>query len=369
MSSKLMQLVALGQSPWLDYISYDLLRNGELEQLITNDGLGGITSNPAIFEKAIAGTNDYDDKIIDLSKQELGANEIYEQLAISEVQVAADIFYPVYIATNGLNGYVSIEVNPYLAGNAEKTVQDALRLWQCINRPNIFIKIPATDEGIIAIEHLTSLGINVNVTLIFGIERYRQTIEAYIIGLETRKKNGLPLTGISSVASFFLSRIDTMIDPLLAAKNDVADWDIANKMIGQTACACAKIAYQVYLEAFGNERFNRLSCFGAATQRLLWASTGTKNPDFSDVKYIDSLIARETVSTMPPETLNAFRDHGTPRITIIDDIASAGNIMEQLKIINIDLKQIVNQLEAEGIQKFKTPFDAIIAAILRKMLK
>lgn len=366
MNNRLKQLVELGQSPWLDYIHRDLIESGELQRLINEDELRGITSNPAIFEKAIVGTNGYDEIINTLARQGLEANAIYESIAIKDVQSAADVFYPVYQKTDGLDGYVSMEVNPHLARDTQGTINEAIRLWHNINRPNIMIKVPATDEGLKAIQQLIADGINVNVTLIFGVSRYRQTVEAYLNGLAIRDQKGLEIHNIASVASFFLSRIDLLIDPLLE-KYAVTDPNpIAGNMIGGVACASAKIAYQIYLESFNNINFSKLEQKGASPQRLLWASTGTKNPQYSDVKYVDSVIARNSVNTMPQETLNAFRDHGNPRLTIEDNIDGSMQIFNNLNSIGIDIEQLTLQLENEGIEKFNKPFDTLITAIKQK---
>ena len=286
----LKQLGTLGQSIWLDYIRRDLIASGELRRLIEEDGLRGMTSNPSIFEKAIAESNLYDQDIRDMALKRKDVKTIYESLSQRDVQNAADEFRSVYEKTDGKDGYVSLEVNPHLAHDTKGTIEEARRLWAALNRPNVLIKVPATSDGLPAIRQLISEGINVNVTLLFGLPRYRQAAEAYIAGLEARAVQGKPLEHIASVASFFLSRIDALVDPLL--EKFIAEGgkktEIAKKVHGQVAIASAKMAYQIYKEIFGSDRFKKLADKGARVQRLLWASTGTKNPDYSDMKYVEA---------------------------------------------------------------------------------
>ncbi|MEO5365865.1 MAG: transaldolase [Magnetococcus sp. WYHC-3] len=358
----LKQVEALGQSIWLDYIRRDLMTSGELRRLIKKDGLRGITSNPAIFEKAIVASHEYEADIQRMVAQDKGAREIYEALSQRDVQMAADEFRPLYDRTDTRDGYVSLEVNPRLAHDSSGTIEEARRLWTALNRPNVFIKVPATREGLPAIRKLISEGINVNVTLIFGLPRYRQVAEAYVAGMEARMAQGKPVQHIASVASFFLSRIDTIVDPLLEQLADQGgpDEDTAKKAHGRVAIASAKMAYQIYKEIAGSARFKKLAAKGARGQRLLWASTGTKNPAYSDVKYIEELIGPDTVNTVPQETLTAYRDHGNPRLCLEDNLTEAAWVMARLGKMGIRLVQMTQRLEDEGVEKFNQPFDKLM---------
>ncbi len=361
----LKQLGALGQSIWLDYIRRDMIVSGELQRLIEEDGLRGMTSNPAIFEKAIVESHDYD---ADIRAQTLAgkpAKAIYETISQCDVQSAADVFHPVYVSTGGIDGYVSLEVNPHLAHDTAGTIDEARRLWRSLNRPNVFIKVPATVEGLPAIRQLICEGINVNVTLIFGLPRYRQVAEAFIAGLEARAVQGSPVNHIASVASFFVSRIDALIDPLLEKHGD----PVAKSICGEVAVASAKTAYQFYKEIFGSDRFAKLAAQGAQVQRLLWASTGTKNPAYSDVKYIEALIGPDTVNTIPLETLIAYRDRGNPESRLEKDAGVAAHILKRLPELGIDIDQITQQLEDEGVAKFNKPFDELMAALAAQRKK
>lgn len=354
------QLATFGQSIWLDYIRRDLISSGELQRLIEEDDLRGITSNPAIFEKAITDSHAYDTAIRDLAQQGNSAEAIYETLSQQDVQSAADAFRPLYDRTNGKDGYVSLEVNPHLAHNTDGTLQEARRLWAALNRPNVFIKIPATTAGLPAIQQLISEGINVNVTLLFGLPRYRQVAEAYIAGIETRLAQGESVQQVASVASFFVSRIDALLDPLL-------ETPAAQALRGQVAIASAKIAYQIYQEIFNSDRFGILEAQGATVQRLLWASTSSKNPAFSDVKYVEALIGADTVNTLPMETLNAYRDHGKPQARLEQSIAEARQVLAQLPALGIDLNQLTQQLEDEGVEKFNKPFDKLLTILAQRI--
>ena len=356
----LQRLAAFGQSIWLDYIRRDLIGSGELQRLIENDDLRGITSNPAIFEKAITDSHAYDTAIRDLAQQGNSAEAIYETLSQQDVQSAADAFRPLYDRTNGKDGYVSLEVNPHLAHNTDGTLQEARRLWAALNRPNVFIKIPATTAGLPAIQQLISEGINVNVTLLFGLPRYRQVAEAYIAGIEARLAQGEPVQQVASVASFFVSRIDALLDPLLEAP-------AAQALRGQVAIASAKIAYQIYQEIFNSDHFGVLEAQGANVQRLLWASTSSKNPAFSDVKYVEALIGADTVNTLPMDTLNAYRDHGEPQARLEQSIAEAHQVLAQLPALGINLDQLTQQLEDEGVEKFNKPFDKLLTILAQRI--
>jgi len=367
-ANPLKYVATLGQSLWLDYIRQDLIAGGGLRRLIEEDGLRGMTSNPAIFEKAIAESHDYDEDIRAMALEGKGTGDIYEVLSQRDVQGAADEFRPLYDRTEGQDGYVSLEVNPHLAHDTKGTIEEARRLWAALNRPNVLIKVPATAEGLPAIQQLISEGISVNVTLLFGLPRYRQVAEAYIAGLEARAVQGRPVKHVASVASFFLSRIDVLVDPLLGkiVAQGGKKAELAKKARGQVAIASAKMAYQIYKEIFLSDRFRKLAAQGARVQRLLWASTGTKNPDYSDVKYIESLIGADTVSTVPVETLDAYRDHGAPKSSLETDVAEAASVLKCLADIGISIDKVTQQLEDEGITKFNQPFDKLMQALVQR---
>jgi transaldolase len=367
-NNPLKQLGALGQSVWLDYIQRNLITSGELRRLIEEDGLRGMTSNPAIFEKAIADSHDYDKDIKALALKGKGVQAIYETLSQRDVRSAADEFKSVYDSTDGIDGYVSLEVNPHLAHDTKGTIKEARRLWAALDRPNVFIKVPATAEGLPAIQQLISEGISVNVTLLFGLARYRQVAEAYIAGIEARAAQGKPVKQIASVASFFVSRIDAMVDPLLekpkALEGQEAYLDKAEH--GQVAIASAKMAYQIFKEIFGSERFRKLTAQGARVQRLLWASTSTKNPKYSDVKYVEALIGPDTVDTVPLETLNAYRDHGNPQARLEQDVHKARWVLEELSNVGVKIDDVTQKLEDEGVEKFNQPFDKLMATLAQR---
>jgi transaldolase len=364
----LKQLGTLGQSIWLDYIRRDLIAGGELRRLIEEDGLRGMTSNPSIFEKAIVDSHDYDEDIRAMGGEGKGAELIYETLSQRDVQSAADEFRPLYERTDGKEGYVSLEVNPHLAYDADVTMREARRLWDALNRPNVFIKVPATANGLPAIRQLISEGTNINVTLLFGLPRYRQVVEAYMAGIETCLAEGEPVKNIASVASFFVSRIDALVDPLLEKliAQGGKQADLAKKVCGQVAIASAKLAYQIYKDAFGGERFRKMAAQGARVQRLLWASTGAKNPDYSDVKYIEALIGPDTVNTAPLETFNAYRDHGEPKARLEQDVQEARWVLEQLPELGISIDDVTRQLEDEGVEKFIKPFDKLMETVTQR---
>ena len=360
-------LESLGQSIWLDYIRRDLMASGQLQLLIKNDGVRGMTSNPSIFEKAIAESNIYDSDIqgISISTRDIAA--VYEALSQQDVQVAADLFRPLYDQTSGGDGYVSLEVNPHLAYDTLGTIEEGCRLWNALNRPNVLIKVPATAEGIPAIRHLISQGINVNVTLLFSLSRYRQVAEAYIAGIRDRIQQNKSPRRIASVASFFLSRIDSAIDPKIeeipgnGAKNAL----FAKNMTGESAISSAKAAYQIYREIFGNEQFQQL---GASPQRLLWASTSPKNPAFGPLKYLEPLIGSNTVSTIPMETLVAYRENGDPHALLESDMGKATLVLSELSESGIDLNQITAQLESEGVEKFIRAYDQLLSVLSKKIM-
>jgi transaldolase len=364
----LKQLGTLGQSIWLDYIRRDLIASGQLRRLIEDDGLRGMTSNPAIFEKAISDSQDYDADIQALALQGKNVVEIYEALSQRDVQSAADEFRPLYNAMDGKDGYVSLEVNPHLAHDTDGTIKEARRLWAALDRPNVFIKVPGTGEGLPAIQQLISEGISVNVTLLFGLPRYRQVAEAYIAGIEARAAQGKPVKNVASVASFFVSRIDALVDPLLqkpSAKGGQEAY-LDGKLHGQVAIASAKMAYQIYKELFGSDRFKKLAAKGARTQRLLWASTSTKNPRYSDVKYVEALIGPDTVDTAPLETLDAYRDHGDPKDRLELDVEGARWVLAELPNADIKIDEVTQKLEDEGVEKFNQPFDKLMETLKQR---
>jgi len=364
-ANPLQELEILGQSIWLDYIRRDLIRGGELKRLIENDGLRGMTSNPSIFEKAILDSHDYDEDIRALARSGKDPQAIFESLSVKDVQEAADVFRPVYDKTSGKGGYVSLEVNPHLAHDTAGTVREARHLWAALDRPNVFIKVPATNEGLPAIRQLIGEGININVTLLFGLPRYRQVADAYLGGLEDRIGQGQPVAGLSSVASFFVSRMDTLVDPLLdkIVKGNGAAGALAGELRGQVAVANSKAAYQIYREIFGGDRFKRLAARGARIQWLLWASTSTKDPEYSDVKYVDELIGPDTINTVPVATLNAYRDHGDPKVRIEHDVDMAYRVLGKLPELEINMDRVTQQLEDEGDQKFCEPYDHLMETL------
>lgn len=363
----LLALQDYGQSVWLDDIGRHLLVSGELQRLVGQDGLRGVTSNPAIFEKAITGSTDYRNALNALAGQPLDASSLYERLAIQDIQTAADILRPVYERTNCGDGYVSLEVSPHLAFNTQGTIAEAKRLWKAVGRDNLMIKVPATPEGIPTIEQLIGEGINVNVTLLFAQAVYERVTQAYMAGLERRAAQGGDLSRVASVASFFVSRIDTAIDAIAAARLKSAQGGrepgLLRSIMGQVAIANAKLTYQRSKEIFRSARWNALADKGARRQRLLWGSTSTKNPQYRDVLYVEELIGPDTVNTMPPATLEAFRDHGQVRASLEDDIKGAHATMATLEQIGISLREVTDQLLSEGVRLFAEPFDKLLDAL------
>ena len=346
----------LDQSIWLDLLDREIMNSGKLQSLIDNDDLRGLTSNPSIFEKAISGSSDYDEDIIQLSKTQDDNSAIFFDLAIADIQRAADFFKPVYDKTDGEDGFVSLEVSPYLARDTDGTIQQARELWKRVDRKNVMIKIPGTKQGLIAIRECLREGININVTLIFGLPRYGEITEAFMGGLEDRLKEGNSIKEVSSVASFFLSRIDVMIDPMLQEKG-------AENLKGKIAISSAKKAYQIYLEMIASDRFKKLKENGAQKQRVLYASTGTKDPSFSDVLYVESIIGKDTINTLPMETIDAFRDHGIAAETLTTNLDEANKAMEELKSKGIDIDKVTQKLEDEGIEKFNQAYEKLIKSI------
>ncbi|MHB8908824.1 MAG: transaldolase [Syntrophales bacterium] len=366
--NNLLKLESYGQSVWLDALNRPLLTSGELQRFITGDGLSGITSNPAIFEKAIAESNDYDEAVRALAIAGKSAEEIYRTLTVEDIRLAADQLRPVYDRLEGRDGFVSLEVSPHLARDTGGSIAEARALWKAVNRPNAFIKIPATLEGLPAIRQLISEGINVNITLLFGLPRYRQVADAYIAGLEDRLNRGEPIDHVASVASFFLSRIDVLIDPLLEKKITAGgpEGQKAGEVLGEVAIASAKVAYTIFADMFGAPRFTDLLPRGARVQRLLWASTGTKNPAYSDVKYVEPLIGPQTINTLPLETLRAYRDHGKPAARLASELGKAKRVLGTLPKLGIDLDQATQTLEDEGIEKFIKPYDLLLSRLAEK---
>jgi transaldolase len=364
-ANPLRTLTDLKQSIWLDNLNRAMLDSGELARLIREDGVTGITSNPAIFHKAITGGDYYDNAINSLAAELESPEDIYRELVVQDIQRAADLLFEVYEKTDGGDGYVSLEVSPYLAHDTEASIAEAWRLWNMVRRNNLFIKIPATTEGLRAIRQLTAEGLNVNITLLFGLPRYAEVADSFIAGLEDRMAAGMEIDSIASVASFFLSRIDTILDPVLTeiAESSSPAASDARSLVGEIAIASAKTAYQMYKEIYTSRRFLVLARKGAQPQKVLWASTSTKNPKYSDVKYVDALIGPDTINTMPGETLAAYGDHGKPAIRLEESFDRAANMLLLLGKIGIDLNEYTRKLEEEGIVKFKEPYDRLLAAI------
>ena len=359
-------LLAYGQSAWMDYIRRDLLTNGELQRMIHDDGLRGMTSNPAIFEKAIATSQDYADILNSPEAKKMDAKGIFEKIAIRDVQAACDIFKPVYDESKTRDGYVSLEVSPELAFDASGTLEEARRLWKEVNRANVMIKVPATKECIPVIRQLLEDGININITLLFAQSAYEQVAEAYLSALEARVKKGQDVTHIASVASFFVSRIDTLIDgkieEMLKTEKDPGKKALLQSVEGKVAIANAKLTYKKYEELFSGPRWNALAAKGAQTQRLLWASTSTKNPKYRDVIYVEELIGADTVDTIPPATFDAFRDHGKLRKSLTENVPGAQQVMDNLAKAGISMKEVTDKLLADGVKIFHEAFVKLLDA-------
>jgi len=364
----LKELLNYGQSMWLDYIRRDLFTTVKLKQMIADDGLRGMTSNPAIFEKAIADSSLYDDFLKTLaSRKDLDTTGRYEQIAIRDIQDAADALRPVYDESRFRDGYVSLEVSPYLARKTPETIDEARRLWKAVQRENVMIKVPGTAEGLPAIRTLIGEGININVTLLFAQEVYEKVAEAYIAGLEDLAARGGNLKKLASVASFFISRIDSLIDSLLndklKAMTDASQQALLKSVLGKVAIANGKLTYQAYQRIFSGPRWQALAAKGAQTQRVLWASTSTKNPAYRDVIYVEELIGPDTVNTMPPATIDAFRDHGLLRNSLTEDVAGAKKVMDDLARTGISMKQVTDKLTDDGVKLFADAFDKLLAAV------
>jgi len=354
----LLQLKKLGQSVWLDTVSREIIDSGYLKRLVKEDGLSGVTSNPTIFHKAISGSRDYDPKIEELVEKGMrDEKELFLSLAIEDIRDASDIMLPVYRDSGGEDGFVSIEVSPDLAYDARATIEEAADIFKTLDRKNIMIKVPATKQGLPAIEELTARGVNVNVTLLFSVVRYREVTDAFMRGLERRLKEGKPVRGIASVASFFVSRVDTLTDKLLSK---VPDRDKAQRLSGRAAVANAKMAYRAFREIFEGLRFKALRDQGVSVQRLLWGSTGTKNPAYSDIKYVEEIIGSRTVNTMPISTLDAFRDHGNARESIEDGVEEAKAYFDELRAAGVEIEDVASQLEDEGVKAFADSYFALL---------
>jgi transaldolase / glucose-6-phosphate isomerase len=366
----LRELLNYGQSMWLDYIRRDLFTTGKLTQLITEDGLRGMTSNPSIFEKAIGESSLYDDMLASLAaRKDLDTTAKFEQIAIRDIQDAADVLRPVYEETNFRDGYVSLEVSPYLARKTQETIDEARRLWKAVNRGNVMIKVPGTAEGLPAIRQLIGEGININITLLFAQEVYEKVAEAYIAGLEELSSRGGNLKKMASVASFFISRIDTLIDSQLndklKATSDANQQALLKSLLGKVAIANGKLTYQRYQKIFSGARWQALAAKGAQTQRVLWASTSTKNPAYRDVIYVEELVGPDTVNTMPPATIDAFRDHGVVRNSLTEDVPAAAKVMDDLGRAGISIKAVTDKLTDDGVKLFADAFDKLLAAVAK----
>ena len=365
----LLELQRFGQSIWIDFIRRGMIGSGELQRLIDDDGVSGVTSNPSIFEKAITGSQDYDEMIHALVLEGKTADEIYRAVTVQDIQWVADLLRPTYDRTGGQDGFVSLEVSPNLAYDTSGTIDEARLLWSLVKRHNLMIKVPATREGLPAIQQLTSEGINVNITLLFGLPRYQEVANAYVSGLESFAGQGGNLKQVSSVASFFLSRIDVLLDPIFESKMLAGGprAEVAARLHGQAAIASAKVAFQIYQEIFGSERFKKLAEKGARTQRLLWASTGTKNPAYSDTKYVEPLIGPDTINTLPVETLTAYREHGNPTLSLDENITKAYHVLGDLAFVGVDLDTATHQLEQEGVDRFVSALDQLMAALQERV--
>jgi transaldolase/glucose-6-phosphate isomerase len=367
-TNPLRALLGYGQSMWLDYIRRDLITSGSLKTMIEEDGLRGMTSNPAIFEKAIAESSLYDDILKSLaSRNDLDTKARYEQIAIRDIQGAADLLRPVYESSKFRDGYVSLEVSPLLALKTQETIDEARRLWKAVNRENVMIKIPGTAEGLPAIRQAIGEGINVNVTLLFAQEVYEKVAEAHIAGLEDLAKRGGDLKKIGGVASFFISRIDSLVDSMINDKlktaTDAQQQALLKSLLGKVAIANGKLTYLRYQRIFSGPRWQALAAQGAQTQRVLWASTSTKNAAYRDVMYVEELIGPDTVNTMPPATIDAFRDHGRLRNSLTEDVAGAQNVMDNLARTGISIKEVTTKLTDDGVKLFADAFHKLLAAV------
>jgi len=373
MTPTIQKLNQIGQSIWYDNIERKLLRDGTLEGMFKRGEIRGITSNPSIFNKAISQSDEYDEEIKSLTQEGFSKENVYENLAISDIQAAADLFRPLYDQTDGGDGYVSLEVSPYLAHDTDQTISEASRLWNDVNRPNLMVKIPATKAGLPAITETIAAGINVNVTLIFSLVRYREVREAYLAGLEKRASTGKPIANIASVASFFISRIDSKVDKQLEVLTKTAVPEEKRRiegLMGKTAVASGKLAFLDYEYTFGDKgnRFGKLRSQGAKRQRVLWASTSTKDPKYPDTKYVEEMIGPFTINTIPPATLEAFLDHGVVEQTINQNLEESHKVMAGLSGLGIDLDQATQELEAEGVKSFADAYTSLLDSLQNRMV-
>ena len=365
-ANPLKALLAFGQSPWMDYIRRDLLTSGQLKKMIDQDGLMGMTSNPTIFEKAITGSKNYADILDSPAVKNLDAKAVYEKIAIRDVQDAADIFKPVYQQSKRRDGYVSLEVSPLLANDTQGTIDEARRLWKAVGRENVMIKVPGTKEGLPAIRQLLEEGININITLLFAQRRYEEVAELFFQALEARVKKGQDISHIASVASFFVSRIDTLIDTIIDTKlkteKDANQRALLASLQGKVAIANAKLTYRKYQELYGAARWKALAAKDGQTQRLLWASTSTKNPKYRDVMYVEELIGPETVDTIPPATFDAFRDHGKVRPSLTENVEEAAKVMANLQKAGVSMQEVTDKLVVDGVKLFADAFKQLLEA-------
>jgi transaldolase len=365
----LRKLQELGQSVWFDYIRRDLYKTGELARLIREDGLAGMTSNPTIFQKAIAETELYDDDVRRLASEGKDPTEVFDELSAEDVRQAADVFRPVFAEAGGNDGFVSIEVGPKLADDTDGSIREAKRLWAKCDRPNVMVKIPGTAAGVPAIQQCLADGVNINITLLFSVSRYREVMEAYLSALEERVAAGKPIDAIRSVASFFVSRVDTNVDKKLdrIAKEGSGEQAAAARALrGKAAIANARLAYQAFREVFGSARFAAIARRGGRVQRPLWASTSTKDPAYPDLYYVEALVAPDTVDTMPPETFEAYRDHGKPEVRIYDDLESARRVFPRLEELGIEEPRVSRELEEEGVRKFSDSYESLLKTLAEK---
>ncbi|MGI9188857.1 MAG: transaldolase [Longimicrobiaceae bacterium] len=369
----LLQLHELGQSVWLDYLRRGMLDDGSLLRMLRTHGLRGVTSNPSIFEEAIGDSDDYDEALDELADEGLEPGRVFERLAVADIRRATDVFREIYEESGGTDGFVSLEVSPELAYDTEGALEEARRLWNAVDRPNLMIKVPGTDAGIPAVEQLLSEGLNINITLLFSREGHQRVMDAYLKALERRLEAGNPLDRISSVASFFVSRVDSAVDDRLQARLEEADDEATRErirsLLGTIAIANAKLAYQQFRDTFSGDRFVRLRERGAQLQRPLWASTSAKNPDYRDVLYVEELIGPDTVNTMPVKTLEAFLDHGEVARTIDRGVEQAEEQLRTLAEVGVDLDEVTEQLQREGVDKFAKSYDELLECVDSKMAR
>ena len=368
--NRLQELHDVGQSIWLDSIDRRMLHDGELDRRIREDALTGMTSNPTIFEKALSSSTAYDDQITDAEDQGLTSWQLFELLETTDVRDACDRFAGVYSSTRGADGFVSIEISPGVSHDPDAAVEEARRLWKTVDRPNVMVKVPGSVEGAVAVRRLIAEGVNVNITLLFAIQAHERVIEAYMAGLEDRIKAGQPIDGLASVASFFVSRVDTEVDKrldALIAKASPAEKDRLKMLKGRAAIANAKLAYRLFRQKFAGPRWEALAKQGARVQRPLWASTSTKNPEYRDVMYVEELIGPDTVDTMPPATVEAFRDHGAVDRTVDKKVAAAEGLLKEIEAVGIPMKDVTEKLLVDGIASFQKSFDELIAGLEAKV--